>query len=326
MDMSKLISVIVPVYKVEPFLDRCVKSILSQTYTNLEVILVDDGSPDNCPAMCDDWKNRDNRIKVIHKKNGGLSEARNVGMSMAVGEFISFVDSDDWIASEMLSHLINAIIKDNSDIAACSVEMIWENKTQRKLMTAKTNCVLNSLEAQKALIDESLLKHPVWYKLYRKDVIKDIPFRVGKYHEDVFWSYLVIGNSTRVSIVDYVGYFYTQRLDSIMGESYSIKRLDALEAYEERAIYMKVHFPELEVKAKTAVLNACIYNGQMALRYLPLETRKQVFNTLNQIIRKNDLRLWDIPDRKFTHLLWMILAKVSLKNTCKIKNTLGIGL
>lgn len=112
-----MISVIVPVYKVEPYLDRCVRSIVEQTYTDLEIILVDDGSPDNCPAMCDAWAEKDNRIKVIHKQNGGLSDARNAGMDIASGDYLGFVDSDDWIAAEMYQVLYDMLQRDSSDIA-----------------------------------------------------------------------------------------------------------------------------------------------------------------------------------------------------------------
>jgi len=108
------ISVIVPVYKVEAFLDRCVQSIANQSYRNLEIILVDDGSPDNCPALCDAWSERDSRIKVVHKQNGGLSDARNAGMAIATGEFMGFVDSDDWIATDMYQHLYDLLEADGS--------------------------------------------------------------------------------------------------------------------------------------------------------------------------------------------------------------------
>ena len=111
------ISVIVPVYKVEPYLDKCISSIANQTYTNMEIILVDDGSPDYCPAMCDAWAEKDSRIRVIHKTNGGLSDARNAAMAVATGELMAFVDSDDWIASDMYEHLYQRLTEDNSDIA-----------------------------------------------------------------------------------------------------------------------------------------------------------------------------------------------------------------
>ena len=128
-----MISVIVPIYNVEKYVNKCVGSIVNQTYTNLEIILVDDGSPDRCPEICDEWAKKDSRIKVIHKKNGGLSDARNAGMKIASGDYIAFVDSDDWIAPEMYERLLMAIKNDNSDIAACAVKMVWEDGSSRTI-------------------------------------------------------------------------------------------------------------------------------------------------------------------------------------------------
>ncbi len=321
-----MISVIVPVYKVEPYLDRCVQSIVDQTYKNLEIILVDDGSPDNCPAMCDAWAQRDGRIKVIHKANGGLSDARNAGMAAATGAYIAFVDSDDWIAPEMLERLLYTMDRDRSDIAACTVKMVWDDDTPDELLTVQTNCVLDRHEAQAALLEEKLLKQPVWYKLYRSDIIKDIPFEKGKYHEDVFWSYQAVGAAERVSVIDYVGYYYTQRSDSIMGEGYSLKRLDAIEAYEKRYKYISEHFPELEPAARISIINACIYHGQMVLMHIAGIEKKQTFRYLKNIKTK-----YYHPDscrliKKKTHRVWFSLAHLSLKATCILKNTLRIGL
>ena len=320
-----LISVIVPVYKVEPYLDRCVQSIVEQTYTNLEIILVDDGSPDNCPAMCDAWAERDRRIKVIHKENGGLSDARNVGMAAATGEYIAFVDSDDWIALEMLARLHQALEKDQSDIAACTVEMVWEDGSQNQFLTVQTDCVLDRLEAQKALLEESLLKQPVWYKLYRRDTIGDIQFEIGKYHEDVYWSYQAIGNAGQVSLIDYVGYFYWQRAESIMGESYSLKRLDAIEAYERRYAYIAEDFPELEQSARLSILSNCIYHGQMALKYLQENDQENAFAYLNAVKAKYSFSHRDYANQKLTHRLWFDIARVSLPAACRIKKRLGVG-
>lgn len=122
---NELVSVIVPVYKVEPYLDRCVASILAQTYPNLEVILVDDGSPDNCPALCDAWAQRDARIRVIHKKNGGLSDARNVGLDAASGAYISFVDSDDYIAENFIETLYDLLHEYHTDISAVHWKLVY---------------------------------------------------------------------------------------------------------------------------------------------------------------------------------------------------------
>ena len=212
------VSIIVPVYKVERYLDKCISSIVNQTYTNLEIILVDDGSPDQCPQMCDAWAEKDARIRVIHKKNGGLSDARNAGMAVATGELMTFVDSDDWITPDLYTHLYRRLTEDHSDISACGVQMVWEDGTPPRILTRMGNHVLSKEEAMQAIIEESWLKQPVWYKLYKTNLIKDILFPVGKYHEDVFWSYQAVDKANKVSVSDYIGYYYLQRNDSIMGE------------------------------------------------------------------------------------------------------------
>lgn len=320
-----LISIIVPVYKVEKYLDRCVESIVNQTYQNLEIILVDDGSPDKCPVMCDAWVKKDSRIKVIHKENGGLSDARNAGMERATGDYLGFVDSDDWIAPEMYEKMMYAIQKDGSDIVACDVEMVWENGTSSRMLTPHINCVLDKYEAQKALIEESKLKQPVWYKLYRKEIVVGIPFEKEKYHEDVFWSYLAIGKAEKISIIEYLGYFYWQRSESIMGEKYSLKRLDAMEAYCNRYKYMKYNFPSLEKKALCTIWENCIYHGQMALTYLNKEDQEKVFEQLDIIQQKYPIKYSDYSEMKLSHRVWMDISRLSLKSVCIIKKVLKIG-
>lgn len=323
--MEQLISVIVPVYKVEAYLDRCVESVSSQTYPNLEIILVDDGSPDRCPAMCDAWAAKDSRIRVIHKTNGGLSDARNAGMAAATGDFLGFVDSDDWIAPEMYEKLLDAMCRDGSDIAACAVTLAWEDGRQAFLAQPEC-CVLDRLQAQKALLEESRLKHPVWYKLYRREKAVHIPFEVGKYHEDVFWSYQAVGSADKVSIIDYPGYFYRQRIGSIMGAGYSMKRLDAVEAVCRRYKYFREDCPELADLALTAIWNTCIYHGQMALKYLKKEDASRVFAYLKSVLEQYPIRRENYAAIKITHRLWLDLAGISLGAVCRVKNFLKIGL
>lgn len=321
------ISVIVPVYKVEAYLDRCVLSIANQSYKNLEIILVDDGSPDNCPALCDAWSERDSRIKVVHKQNGGLSDARNAGMAIATGEFMGFVDSDDWIAPDMYQHLYDLLETDGSDIAACGVEMVWEDGTPSRMLTKAGCCVLNQEDAMLAIIEESWLKQPVWYKLYKTALIRDIPFPVGKYHEDVFWSYQAVARAQRVSVSDKIGYYYFQRSGSIMGESYSLKRLDAVEAKALRMAFIHEQFPILETLAQIDLLFTCMYHGQMAIKYLGTSERKQAFTMLEEMVKLcpvpqgNEYRMKSVK-----HKIWVRLAKWNLALACRIRGTLGIGL
>lgn len=322
---NPLISVIVPVYKVEKYLNRCVKSIVNQTYRNLEIILVDDGSQDCCPAICDAWAEKDGRVKVIHKENGGLSDARNAGVKVSRGELIGFVDSDDWISIDMYQCLYEAMKEDNSDVVACGVEMVWEDGTPSRMLTKIGNCVLSKEEAMRAIIEESWLKQPVWYKLYKMELVRDISFPVGKYHEDVFWSYQVIGRANQVSVIDRTGYYYWQRSGSIMGEKYSIRRLDAVEAYGIRFEYITKKYPTLEKKALVALWESCIYNGQMALRFLKCKERKKALLYLRKQLKQHPISSADYCDQRYTHRIWLSIARVSLLGICVIKNCLNIG-
>ena len=322
---TPLISVIVPVYKVEAYLDRCVQSIVKQTYQNLEIILVDDGSPDNCPAMCDAWVEKDTRIKVIHKENGGLSDARNAGMAIATGVYMGFVDSDDYIASNMYQLLYEHIISGDCDIAACGVEMVWEDGMPSRRLTKAGSCMLDREAAMEACIRESWLKQPVWYKLYKTALIKDIPFPVGKYHEDVFWTWQAVARAGGVSVFDTPCYYYTQRSGSIMGVGYSLKRLDAIEAKQQRLKFMEECFPRIAGLAKVDLLFSGLYHMQQCLRYM---TGKQKVNARFKIRKMMEQ---EAPYPRKTSLstkqkLWYFLAQRDVELTAKLRNLLKIGL
>lgn len=322
--MTEKISVIIPVYKVEKYLDNCIKSIVAQTYRNLEIILVDDGSPDNCPAMCDAWAKKDNRIKVIHKENGGLSDARNVGMAAATGDFIGFVDSDDWISPDMYQLLYDRMKIDGSDIVACGVQMVWEDYTPPRILT-KSGCrVMNSQEAMQAIIEESWLKQPVWYKLYKTELVQDIPFPVGKYHEDVFWSYQAVGRANKISVIDTPCYFYTQRSGSIMGEGYSLRRLDSLDAKLLRLAYIQEHFSQLVSLAQCDLLFSCMYAMQMCLQYVPKPelriARKKIKDTVNAIRPFPYASNFSIKQK-----FWILMSSFSFEAICRVRNMLKVG-
>ncbi len=321
--MKDLISVIVPIYNVEPYLDKCISSIMNQTYRNLEIILVDDGSPDNCPAICDAWAEKDSRIRVIHKLNGGLSDARNAGMAVATGELMSFVDSDDWIAPDMYEYLYQRLAEDNSDIAACGVQMVWEDKTPPRMLTREGNCVLNQEEAMRAIIEESWLKQPVGYKLYKTKLVRDILFPVGKYHEDVFWSYKAISSAQRVSVSNHIGYYYLQRGGSIMGKGFSVQSLDCMEATKERYVYIADHYANLIPSAYRSLFGSILYSCQCALKLQDTSERhfclKQILDCYH-FFRQQPVVICSVKDR-----IWLSMSHISLRFTAYIRNLLGVG-
>lgn len=325
MDMP-LISVIVPVYHVEKYLDKCVQSIVDQTYQNLEIILVDDGSPDNCPAMCDAWAARDSRIKVIHKPNGGLSDARNAGMAVATGEYIGFIDGDDYVTADMYRLLYDRLIVDCSDIAACGVEMVYMDGRPPHPLTPNGDYILDNAHAMEAIIREDFLKQPVWYKLYKTELIRDIPFAVGKYHEDVFWSWQAVDRANQVSVFHTPCYCYIQRGGSIMDAGYSLRRLDAIEAKAQRQRFLETNRPSLAALGRTGLFFSCLYHGQQALLHLNGDDRTAALARLREVLENYPLTDADLRKLPMKRRIWPILARGSFEATCKLRNLLGKGI
>lgn len=320
---APLISVIVPIYKVERYLDRCVQSIVDQSYKHLEIILVDDGSPDHCPSMCDAWAARDSRIKVIHKENGGLSDARNAGMAIAGGEYIGFIDSDDYISPAMYQLLLERLQVDGSDISACGVDMVYEDGSAHQRLTPEDSCVLSAEAAVEAVVRESWLKQPVWYKLYKAELVRDIGFPVGKYHEDIFWTWQAVARAQKVSIFDTPCYYYVQRSGSIMAEKYTPRRLDAIEAKQQRLAFLIKEYPRISEYARKDLAFSCMYHGQLATRDLDVSGRKAVLAKLKAVLKESTGCCGKMPA---THKCWLLLAKLNMNICCKLRNKLGIGL
>lgn len=236
------ISVIVPIYKVENYLNRCVESIRKQTYRNLEIILVDDGSPDACGEMCDRYAQEDSRIRVIHKENGGLSDARNAGIEVAAGEYIAFIDSDDWIDDKMYEVLYHTLLKYDADIAECSYRNLYAD-----CIVEETACTGNVVEgdnifALEAMLDWHYFKPNAYNKLYKRSVIADVRYPKGKLHEDEYTTYKYMYNARKLVYIDFSFYNYDRRrTDSITGEKFREANLDACWAFRERVDFFDKH-------------------------------------------------------------------------------------
>lgn len=269
--MDALISVIVPVYKVEKYLNDCIESILAQTYENLEIILVDDGSPDDCPVMCDQWAKREPRIQVIHKENGGLSDARNAGMKIASGRYVCFVDSDDFISKYYVEQMHTVAVENKVPLVACDMRTFYDNdQIYDRRENSSVSCVLNSEEALNDVIHGVGIRAVAWNKLYERSLLLNEEFLVGKYHEDEFFTYRIIDKAGRVGYIDEKLYYYRQREGSIMA-SFSERHLDALEAYIGRLELLKRKYPKLYLKDKVTFCISCTSYYCMALRYTKKE-------------------------------------------------------
>lgn len=323
--MDSLISVIVPVYNVENYLDRCVDSIVNQTYKNLEIILVDDGSTDSSGRKCDEWKKKDNRILVVHKKNGGLSDARNAGLEVANGTYIGFVDSDDFISLDMYRILLKTMIETNSDIVECNRRSFTDSDIIHEANTDSFSVeVFGSEKALLELILERKLKQTAWNKLYQRQIITTL-FEVGKINEDEYWTYQIFGKANTIAAVNAELYYYYQRESSIMHEKYSIKRLDGVIARKERLVYIENNYPNLFNQACVSYLWACFYHYQVICRNKQVDNDSYYRKTLHSEYRKNytseAVKLQPQKQRNWLKFFWLFP-----NITCMIRNCLKIGL
>lgn len=237
------ISVVVPVYRVEKYINRCVESILTQSFPNFELILVDDGSDDMCGEICDQYAENDDRIVVIHKENGGLSCARNAGIEAARGEYIAFVDGDDSVHKDYLRILFGLCKANNCQIGMCNFLMTEENSIRLKPQkTGKTEVVTGKEAVDRSCTGTGSLMFTIaWNKLYHKSLFRDVRYPVGKIHEDDYTTWKLLWKSEYVAITNLYLYYYLQRPDSIMGKPFEKKRLERLDAYEEKIEVLKKH-------------------------------------------------------------------------------------
>lgn len=296
--MEEKISVIIPVYKVEKYIRRCVDSVLNQSYENIEVILVDDGSPDTCGTICDEYARKDKRVVVIHKKNEGLSMARNDGYIASSGDYLAFVDSDDFIEHDMLACMMERILKDGSDLVICNYLYVDEE--------GKSICGRND---DMPIIDEVLTKNeilcklgqnyrwyyvPAWNRLYSRRLLNQEFFPRGKTHEDEFVVHHLFDKCDKVSCVRRPLYMYVQRDDSIMSEKFSVRRLDGMEAFCDRVLFAREReYAEMENmafrSARRLLLRAYIKLEKSDWKDIPRcrEIRKLFCRTYRKIIFDN---------------------------------------
>jgi len=246
--MQKLISVIIPVYNVEKLISRCVDSVLNQTYQNFEIILVDDGSPDNCPQLCDEYAKKDARILVLHKQNGGLSSARNAGIEAAKGEYITFIDSDDYINDDYLQTLYTAISEDNTSLAIGSHRAVYDNGTVIDRSNGKRD-VLSSKQALEAMLYDDGVDVSAWAKLYKRELFSDIRYPEGRLYEDAATTYKLIDKAARVSLDSKIIYNYMIRSTSIAAGTFTPKKMDLITSTKEMCDFVTNKYPELEKAA-----------------------------------------------------------------------------
>ncbi len=237
MDDKGLVSILIPAYKVEKYISTCISSALEQSYRNVEIVIVDDGSPDGTGAICDEYAEKDERVKVIHQQNSGVSVARNIALEASCGEYIYCLDSDDRIEPDTIELLMECMHRDGSDIACCNFLKIDEAGNALETPEGFTDDLLTAEKFLVQAYDDRFYAASaiVANKLYKRSVIGELRFPAGKQHEDEFLSYRIIGNAKTISTSSARKYFYLQHSGSIMGKQQSVHRLDAVEAYLQKA-------------------------------------------------------------------------------------------
>ena len=290
--MNPIISIIIPVYKVEPYIHKCIDSVCSQTYQNLDIILVDDGSPDACGSICDEYAAQDRRIRVIHKENGGLSSARNAGMVSAKGDFIGFVDSDDWIEPDMFEMLYRNMAAENAAISACGY---YQHENEKVSVCGDSaDAVLTSHEAIKSVYCRDGFNFVVWNKLFRKELFCNLCFPEGRIHEDNFVMFQLLEAAQKIVIDMKPKYHYLCRPGSIMSSPLSPAKLDILDATLQNYDFLREKYPDLAHHA----LYACICSRiSMVMRVYRAKdpSYQAIERKCIRFVRQHCRVVWDLP-------------------------------
>ena len=294
----ELISVIVPVYNVRAYLESCINSIINQTYKNLDIILVDDGSTDGSGEVCDKFLEIDKRIRVFHKNNGGLSDARNYGLKEAQGELIGFVDSDDMLDKRMYEVLYYNMKKFDADISICSYKLVWSQELEPNIANEDTEGeVFSSEEALNALLSIKKFQSHACDKLYKKNLFNDIKYPKGLIYEDIATTYKLIDRSNKIVYCKYKGYFYLQRKESIFHSKFSIKHMDMIKAYNDMIKYFRIYYPNIVNRAISMYVNANIillkemYISKYKDKNIEKELIRNIKKNLHLYIKSNNIKL-----------------------------------
>lgn len=295
--MEPLVSIIVPVYNVELYIEKCIKSLINQSYKNIEIILIDDGSLDRSGEICDEYQIIDPRIKVYHKVNGGLSDARNYGLDHIRGEYVFFIDSDDWIELDSIKKLIDFTIMNNVDIVCYGInDYVGDSILSRR---GALDCkILNGKEASHLLVEKGdEVGIVVWNKLYKTQLFENIRFEKGKINEDVFFTPKIIYSAAKVGIINYYGYNYVKnRTDSICNKSLSVKNIDAVDAFYSNSAFFEGKdeylFQVYKIKAAHIMLdlycNAKNENNKELCNVILKRYKKNAYSTLKICLRINN--------------------------------------
>lgn len=283
------ISVIIPVYNVEDYLTECVDSILNQTYKNCEILLIDDGSTDKSPQICDTYSEKNNKIRVIHTRNRGLSAARNLGTEKAQGEYIFYLDSDDYVENNVLERMLKIVEQDNADIVCGNFMYTYPDRTVIAIKEEKEYEVLDTYSAMEQLVKGKKIQNFAWGKLIKKEIAQDYKFPVGKLFEDMYWTHYIIDQAAKVAI-DYKSFVYYRQRDNSISYSFNIKSLDQLEGMIQRKEFIEEEYPDLLIGYLNIMKQSAKNLSWCVVRNLKNEQKKQGILRLRKfynLINKN---------------------------------------
>lgn len=311
--MNDLLSIIVPIYNVEQYLDECLQSLLQQTYTNFEVILVNDGSTDQSGSICKKYCLKDSRLKYYEKRNGGLSDARNYGIEKARGKYIAFVDSDDYVDKEMYQILIKNLIHYNSQIVCCPIKIKFANYTKIKKEIQGIK-IFDSFGAIKDVLNQGgSLDYAAWNKVYMASLFSDIRFPKGKIYEDMHIMPIIFSKCKQIIQIDKPLYYYRQREKSITSSAFSKKNFDIISAYESILTFLYKYDDSLY---QIALQEFLIAKFDLIYKYLISDINE--YNLMINKIKKSIsyFELWKIHDKK--NFYKYLILKVTPLKLCKI--------
>ncbi|MBR2746511.1 MAG: glycosyltransferase [Erysipelotrichaceae bacterium] len=319
------ISVIVPIYKVENYLNECVDSVLAQTFTDFELILIDDGSPDNCGKMCDEYAKKDKRIVVIHQLNRGLSAARNTGLDVAKGKYITFIDSDDFVSTDYLEILYKGLVENNADASICK-HLKFSNLKKEYSEKKNGYSVCSGRSAVQSIYNNFEISITAWAKLYKAELFNYIRFPDGRIHEDQAVIPIVLYNCKCIACLDNELYFFRVRSSSITHSTFNVKRYDNILAVDDCISFFeeKKDFELVAAAKKQKKILLCCYS---------IEAKKAgIYNNVPKKYKVNELKALlyiknNLSDKQFTYYLAKNHSNLILPHEYirKIKKVLGLN-
>lgn len=306
---NKKVSIIIPVYKVEKYIEECLESLRNQTYTNLEIILCDDESPDRCPEICERYAQMDSRFKVLHKKNGGAASARNMGLDIATGDYLGFVDSDDVVKEDYIEKLVGLLEENDADIAVCAFTNLFVN-TEKYVEMENTGDYSQVQYLERFLQDWKC--GLIWNKLFKKELLGDIRFAEGHVIDDEFFTYRLVMNAKKVIVCDLPLYRYRMRKSGVMNQGRQKKMLkDRMEYFPERFEVVTEKYPQLYAKYLENLSDNIIRFAREAKALGTKEAKRLQKKYLGKVLRGPVY--WKLKYAYLKEMLWRKAARIGEK-------------